>query len=314
MMLLKVLCCVGNYEFQAGIDRKAATTDDAVTLRMVVKGNGDVKRVQPPPLVLSDSFEVYEPKTVDEKSDEIRGEVVSEKTFEYLILPKHAGDYTIRPSIGYFDAESGKYSNFPTAALSLSVKIGSGQSRSISQVQGSQSINDILPIRSIAKLEKQRFIFLGTWLFYMLALVPVAVFLVILARQKKQKELAAIDPSISKSKSAGKEAHKRLAMANQQLQAGNSKAFYDEISKAYIGYVCDKTGLSLSQLTNDNVREKLSTLQIGEANIGEFVKIIQTCEVALFAGMGNSSSMQSMYENAINVISNIENEIQRPNS
>jgi hypothetical protein len=98
------------------------------------------------------------------------------------------------------------------------------------------------------------------------------------------------------------------------LGTGNSKAFYDEISKAYIGYVCDKTGLPLSQLTKDNVREKLSTLQINEATIDEFVKIIQTCEIALFAGMDNSSSMQTMYENAINVISNIDNEIQRPNT
>jgi hypothetical protein len=305
---------VGKFELQAGLDRKTATTDDAVTLRMVVTGNGDIKRVQPPSLVLSDSFEVYEPKTIDEKSDEIRGEVLSEKTFEYLILPRYAGDYTIKPTIGYFDVELGGYSNFPIASLSLSVKKGTGKSRSVSPGLGSQSINDILPIRTVAKLEKQPFTFVGSWLFYLLALVPVTVFWVIVARQKKQKELAALDPSIFKSKAAGKEAQKRLAIANQLLGTGNSKAFYDEISKAYIGYVCDKTGLPLSQLTKDNVREKLTTLQISEATIDEFVKIIQTCEVALFAGMDNSSSMQSMYENAINVISKIENEIQGPNT
>ncbi len=301
---------VGNFELQVGLDRKTATTDDAVTIKMVVQGNGDIKRVQPPALVLSDSFEVYEPKTVDEKSDEIGGEVVSQKTFEYLILPKYEGNYSLKPAISYFNAESGGFSSFPIAALNLAVKKGTGKTGSARSEQGGQTINDILPIKTVAKLEKQGFSYVGSWLFYLLALLPVVLFLFLLVRQKKQKAVAALDPSLIKSKSAGKEAQKRLAVANQQLQAGNSKAFYDEISKAYIGYVCDKTGLPLSQLTKDNVREKLSTLQLSDSMVKDFVNIIQTCEIALYAGMGNPSSMQSMYENAMNVISNIENEIQ----
>jgi len=39
------------------------------------------------------------------------------------------------------------------------------------------------------------------------------------------------------------------------------------------------------------------------------MKIIQTAEMALFAGMDNSAAMTETYDNAINVIAGIEEEI-----
>ncbi len=302
---------VGAYELQAGIDRKTATTDDAITLTLVLTGNGDVKRVQPPLLSLSDSFELYEPKMVSEKTDEVRGEIISEKRFEYLILPKYAGNYRLSPSVSYFNSETGQYASFPVGPFPLSVNMGTGKPNASRSKSNESGINDILPIKTSAKLEKPGSPFTGSWLFYLLALVPIIGFAVLFFYVKKQRELSNIDPNIIKVKSAGREAQKRLSTAQEQLQLGNSRAFYDEISKAYIGYVCDKTGLPLSQLTNENVREKLATLQISPTKVDEFVKIVQTCEVALYAGMDNPASMNSTYENAISVITAIEDELDK---
>lgn len=304
---------VGSYELQAGIDRRSATTDDAITLTLVLTGNGDIKRVQPPALVLSDSFEVYEPKTVGERTEEIRGEVVSEKTFEYLILPKYPGVYSIKPSFSYFNSETDQYAGFPVGPFTLSVKMGTGKPNALSS-KGKEGLHDILTIRSSTKLDKPGSTFITSWLFYLLTLVPVLGFAVLLIHQKKKRKLSNIDPTILKVKSAGHEAQKRLATAHDRLKLGNSRAFYDEISKAYIGYVCDKTGLPLSQLTIDNVRDKLGTLEISPSLVDNFVKIIQTCETALYAGMDNATSMNSTYENAIVIITSIEEELNRKDS
>jgi BatD DUF11 like domain len=302
---------VGSYQLQAGIDRKAATTDDAITLTLVLTGNGDVKRVQPPLLSLSDSFEVYEPKMVGEKTDEVKGEIISEKRFEYLILPKYAGNYRLNPSISYFNSETGQFASFPVGPFPLSVKMGTGKPNASRSKSNELGISDILPIKTSAKLEKQGSPFTGSWLFYLLALVPIIGFAALVSYQKKLQELSNIDPNIMKIRSAGREAQKRLSTAQEQLQLGNSRAFYDEISKAYIGYVCDKTGLPLSQLTKENVREKLATLQINPTKVDEFVKIVHTCEAALYAGMDNPASMNSTYENAIGVITAIEDELDK---
>ena len=37
--------------------------------------------------------------------------------------------------------------------------------------------------------------------------------------------------------------------------------------------------------------------------------IIKNCEIALFAGMDNSAAMQSTYDNTIDVVTSIEEEI-----
>lgn len=300
---------VGKYELQAGVDRKTATTDDAITLSMVLTGNGDSKRVTPPELMLSDSFEIYPPKVVSDKSDEIRGEILSEKRIEYLVLPKFPGSYSIKPNVSYFDSGKKAYVQLPIGPFSLEVKAGSGRRSSASQSPEVAGLNDILPIKSSADFTQTTSQFTGSILFYILASLPFLGFCILLFIRKKQRELAAIDPSIQKAKTAGREAQKRMASAQQQLQLGNSKAFYDEVSKAYVGYVCDKTGLPLSQFSKENVRASLAALEISPNSIDEFVKVIQTCEVALFAGMDNQASMQTTYENAIGIITTIEDEI-----
>ena len=301
---------VGNFDLQAGIDRKLATTNDAVTLSLVLTGNGDVKRINPPVLLFSDSFEVYEPKMVGEKTDEIRGEIVSEKRFEYLLLPKFEGNFNIKPIVSYFSTDKGQFANFEIGPFPLSVKAGTGnRTTTTSKKQSDAELRDILPIKPITKLNKTAWELVGSPVFYMLVLIPILVFAFLIIRQRKQKKLANIDPTILKVKSAGREAQKRLAIAHQQLQLGNSRGFYDEVSKAYMGYICDKTGLTLAQFSKDNVGEKLQSLKVNQYTVSEFLKILQTCEVALFAGMDNTTSMMTTYENAIGVITAIENEL-----
>lgn len=299
---------VGNFELQAGIDRKLATTDEAITFNLVLTGNGDVKRINPPIISFSDSFEVYEPKMVGEKTDEIRGEIVSEKSFEYLLLPKFAGDFNIKPVVSYFNTEIGQYANFEVGPFPLSVKSGTGSKNTAFKNRGDAEINDILPVKPITNLDKKAWELIGSPAFYLLVLLPILLFGFLLLRQKKQKELANADPAILKVKSAGREAQKRLAVAKQQLQLGNSRGFYDEVSKAYMGYICDKTGLTLVQFSKENVGEKLQSLKVNQSTVTEFLKILQICEVALFAGMDNPASMQTTYENAIGVITAIESE------
>ena len=46
-----------------------------------------------------------------------------------------------------------------------------------------------------------------------------------------------------------------------------------------------------------------------QEQIDEFLKILQTCEMALFAGMDNASDMQSTYEKTVAVITGMEEEL-----
>jgi hypothetical protein len=105
---------------------------------------------------------------------------------------------------------------------------------------------------------------------------------------------------------ARQEALQRLKTAEQHLKVNASRAFYDEISKALLGYVCDKLQIPGSELTKDNVREKLHSLNVDEVLINNFMQIIQTCEVALFSGKDNPTSMNDIYQQAVSTLSKME--------
>ena len=301
---------VGQFDFQASANRNAVTTDDAVSVILLISGTGDVKRIQPPPLVLSDSFEVYAPKIVGEQMEENRGDVVAKKTIEYLVLPKYPGSYSIEPAFTYFDTESQKYTTLKAGPFPLSVRQGTDRHRAEKpDNEVSPPVSDIRFIKTHATLKRDGRGFAGSPLFWSLTIMPVAAFLGIFFFRKIGDKRINTDKDLLKSKLAVKEARKRLSTAKKHLHAADSRAFYDEVSKASLGYVCDKLNIPLSQLTKDNVKEKLQSLRVSDPLIEDFMKVLQNCEMALFAGMDNSPAMESTFEKALAVIGGIEREI-----
>ena len=79
-----------------------------LTLRLYVSGNGNLKIASPPVLKLSPDIEVYDPKITDDIKNGVNG-TSGKKTFEYLLIPRHHGDFTIPPvSYSYFNISSGQ--------------------------------------------------------------------------------------------------------------------------------------------------------------------------------------------------------------
>ena len=62
-------------------------------------------------------------------------------------------------------------------------------------------------------------------------------------------------------------------------------------------------------MTKTNMRQRLEQLQVEEEKVEQFVQIVKNCEMALFAGMDNSASMQETYDSAKEVIVKIEEEL-----
>jgi len=301
---------VGNFGFQATANRMQATTDDAISITMMLTGDGDMKRVQSPPLLLSDSFEIYPPKVIEDKVSEVQGQLQGSKVIEYLVLPLFAGNYSIAPSFSYFQPESGTYQTISSGPYPLLVKQGTDRHTSRpGAFEQSTSSDDIRFIKLETTLHKKGQHFVGSSLFWGLSAFPIVAFLgMLLLKQAKNKNKLQ-DLTLLKRKHANKVAQQRLDAANGFLQSSSARSFYDEISKASLGYICDKLNLPLSELTKDNVNDKLTSLEISQSLIDSFLNIIKTCEMALYAGLDNSQDMKSTYEKAISVISGIEEEI-----
>lgn len=296
---------VGHYTISAALERKSFTTDDAVALRISIQGDGDLKQVQNPPLSLDENLEVYDPKVLGEKTFESRGVITGKKDLEYLILAKKPGRYTIRPQFTYFDPDSLRYMTLASRPYQVTVTQGKNKGKDI-PIHTKPLNEEISPIAMTTTFHQGRFSFWGTPLFWILWVLP---FLALGAASVYRQVLinrGNIDLTELKRSRAEKVAQKRLATAEQHLKGQKSKAFYDEVSRAMLGYICDKLNIPTSELTKDNVREKLQALNVKDSDIERFMAIIKNCEIALFAGMDNSAAMQTTYDDTISVVAAIE--------
>ena len=300
---------VGKYAMNSYIDKTNITTDDAIGIKLTIQGNGDIKRLQPPNLAFPNTFEVYEPKVLDEISQEKGGILKGQKTMEYLALPKQTGRYQLRPSFTYFDTDSAKFITLLPNIFNVNVRQGKGAPASQAIVAPTLADKDIRYIKTATAFNTKSAPFPKTGLFYGLLIFPFLllggafVYKQILAKNSN------IDLVLLKRRRAQKVAIKRLATAEGLMKVNKSKAFYDEVSRALLGYVCDKLSIPLSELTKDNVRQKLQSLKVQEQHITAYMSIIKITEMALFAGMDNSASMKETYEQSVKVISDIETEL-----
>lgn len=298
---------VGKFEMTASLNRPTLTTDDAISLRLTVSGNGDIKRVQAPPIVFPDEFDLYDPRIVEESTFEMNGELSARKVFEYMALPREPGNYQIRPEFSYFDPDSAEYAVFNSEAYDITVRQGSNANRKTDlPVLPDEPHEDIRFIKLDGELTRGGARFFGSPLFWGLTAFPFVLFGSVLVFKRRQDGRRRLDPAILKSRRARKMAQQRLAVASKHMNAGESRAFYDEVSKAMLGYVCDKLQIPRSELTKSNVQSKLHSLQVSPEHIDRFMKVIQTTETALFAGMDNSAAMNETYQNAVELLAGIE--------
>ncbi len=303
---------VGDFDANFSLNRVEASTDDVLSLRLVISGNGDIKRVQPPLLMLADSFEMYDPKILEETTFEnTNGELTGRKEIEYFILPKRPGTYQLQPSFAYYSPDSGKYVVLSPQTFEVKVSQGSQRPSDADIADGTDPEQDIRYIKLNTNLQKKNKNFFGSTAFWILTVMPFLFLGGVILVKRIQNQRGDVDATQLKIKRARQEALRHLQVAEEHLKANESRAFYDEVSKALLGYVCDKLQIPRSVLTKENVREKLHALKIDNQLIDNFMRIIQTCEVALFSGQENPTAMNETYQKAVENISKIEEKLGR---
>jgi hypothetical protein len=297
---------VGSFQLETAISKTDGTTDDAISLKMRIVGNGDAKRWLAPKLTPVDGLEIYEPKTVRENSVEANGEWQTSKEFEFLILPKRKGNFTLKPEFSYFatDGESGYKTLMPNT---FELKIAQGKNATASLA--GDKIKDILPNKIKTAFTNQITFFHGSTLFWALATIPFLFVGGVLGYKQILIQRSKIDVNVLKSQNAQKVSEGRLRVAYDFLKKDNKRMFYDEMSKAMFTYLSDKIGIPMSEFSKSSAEEKLKSLKVNELNIQNFMRILNKCEVALFAGQNTEGGMEADYQDSLKVITAIEDDL-----
>ncbi len=300
---------VGRFMMSSRINKRQLTTDEALSIIMHIEGTGDIKTLKAPKLVLGDSLEVYEPTTLSESNFDQNGLFLCTKEFEYLVLPKYPGNYNIVPKFTYFDTDSLRYITIAKQSYPIHVNQGTNSKRAIvpkSQQEKVTKINDILAKTSLYKKSKP---FFGTTPFWILFGLPFLGLIGTFFYNQQQNKKNNIDINVKKRNMAERVAKERLKSVKTYLDQKDARSFYDEVTKSLFGYIGDKLQIKGSELDKKTIRSKMESLGIATNNIDDFIDILKTSELALFAGMKKESDMNNIYSKALDVVSRIENDV-----
>lgn len=299
---------VGDFKMNASISRQTVTTDDAVSLVMSIEGDGDLKRIQVPEINFPENFTTYDPKVQESNLGEFNNTRMGRKTIEYVAIPNEAGKYTVRAEFTFFHPDSSRYITLQGEPYELTVRPGTAIKTPIIGDSDSEQA-DIHGLKMNTRLSKARSFFWGSPAFWILLLLPVGAILAAVFYKRRLQKLANIDPNLIKMQEAQRIAAQRLEQAASHLQNKQNRAFYDEVSKAMMGYISDKLQIEKSQMNKSNLQQRLEELEIPATQVEKFMEIVHHCEMALYAGKANPEAMQATYDNAHEVLATVEKQL-----
>ena len=307
---------VGQLSMSSTISATQVKANEAVTLKVVISGSGNMKLIKNPDIELPEGFEIYDPKVNNNFKTTLSG-VSGTKTIEYLFIPRNAGDFEIPAAeFVYFDLQEKTYKTLRTPVYNLKVSKGEGGESVVSgnyvnKEDVKQLGKDIRFIETKPfKLTKKTEPVFGTvegWILYLIPLL-VALFLFFVL---KRKALENSNIEFVRNKKANKQAQKRLKMAQKLLNEGKKDKFYEEVLKAVWDYLSDKLAIPAASLTKERGEAELTEEGVNADAIKQFTDILNTCEFARYAPNSGQQEMGNLYAEAIDAISNLEDIIKK---
>ena len=306
---------VGKIDMTASLDKDSVNVNDAINLRIVLSGMGNLKLAALPELNIPPDIEVYDPKVSENLTNGTNG-TTGRKTYEYILIPRHNGDFTISPvSLSYFNPLSRQYERLNTAEITFHAKKTTGESTDEAFYDGvtKEDIKylgkDIRFIKSKAgRFSRETNLLIGSRIFYSIYLIALFVFVAILFIRREQVKRNA-DMASVRNRKAAKIAKKRLKIASSHLRKEPKDKFYEEILKSLYGYLSDKLGIPASDLTKNNASDSLKEKGISDETISLLLSILDKCEFARYAPSSSDTDASDLYEEASLFIKSVENKI-----
>ncbi len=310
---------VGDLNLKVTTSQNKVKVNDGITIKVVISGTGNHKLISAPEFNIPTDFDTFDPTTDNQFTNTTAG-MKGSKTFEYLIIPRFGGTYTIDPlKFSYFDLKSNQFKTLQSDPIVIEVeKSDSPEETTIYRPSGVNREDvkfvgkDIRFIKkdNIKLKEKGTFLFGSLW-FYSGYIIPLLLFIIVFFINKKRMHENA-NINLVKNKKANKMATRRLKKSKIYLKEKNHEAFYEEVLKALYNYLSDKLYLPVSELTKEKAAQQIIERGASEDIKDELMTILDTCEFARFSpSSGDTQAMDALYNKALNNISKLDNQIKK---
>lgn len=302
---------VGNFRINAEISKTSTTTNDPLTLKLTVSGKGNLKLINEVDIEVPYDMNKYDPVINTRFDNPLSGS----KTFEYLIVPKVAGQFTIPPvEFTYFDADINRYKTLKSQSFRIQVEKGLGDTL-VSAVPGMNK-EDVKLLNQDVRFIKTKpfrvhainyFIAQDSWYFMMYALAVILFIALIWVSNRLIRQNA--DVAGVRLRKADRYARKRLKKSEVLLKQGNDTAFYEELLGAIWGYLSDKLNIPVAQLSKDSAMAALQDKKIDQEVCNQLFKVIDACEMARFAGGSGNIAKDRLFREALEIITLLQQKL-----
>ncbi|HRW26549.1 MAG TPA: BatD family protein [Bacteroidales bacterium] len=300
---------VGSFTLESDLSSSEAQLNDAITLKVTLRGSGNLNLAGEPVINFPQGIEKYDPKVTMRSSGTSSGS----KVFEYLLIPRNNGTFEIPPvSYTVFDPDQGKYVTLRTEGFTVNVTGAGSSEEGIAPVyipgeEVKYLGQDIRYIRNgsgrLALTAAPLIAKLQYWLWFVLALFVTAV--VILLRREQMKRNA--DIAGLRNRKAAKNARRRLAKANALLKSGRNELVNAEIARSLWGYLGDKLRLPPSEITREKCYTALREKKTDEELIAELDRILTATEYSQYAPVSEGESPAALCKRSTALISRLDN-------
>ena len=173
---------VGNYSLSSAINRTELKADESITIKLTIRGNGNIRIMKNPEIKFPDGFDVYEPQTDNNISVTTVG-ASGVRTIEYTAIPRTSGYFEI-PAIrfSYFDPAIEEYQTLNAGPYQVRV----GKNAAAGQLEEKKS-PQLKEDKRFRELEMDDFYIVIVAVICGLVLIPVVILVFTLYERKKKK-------------------------------------------------------------------------------------------------------------------------------
>lgn len=306
---------VGSFTINGNVDKKKVKTNEAVTYKINIQGQGNIRTFPELNPNFSTDFEVYPPKTAESVQHRENG-VFGTKTYEYVLVPRVQGILSIKPiQLSIFNPKTRRYSNLETDEIKIDVEKGDdtfistpiGLSKEEVRLVG----QDIRFIKTQSPQFKSMFnadrLPSILWIILVTPLFFVAIALV----YRRHLDRISFDMAYARERKASRIARKHFSVAKSLLKADTQKEFFAEMGKALAGFLGDKLNIAEAGMLTDNVQGQLKERKVDPEVIEEYVSCLKTCDMQRFSPTVSSvDEMNQFYNKAEKALLKLQKAIQ----
>lgn len=296
---------VGQFTLGAKIDSSAVRQGGSVNLTLTLKGVGNFKLIGNPAIEFPEALNALAP-VINDSITQRTPAIVGQKTFVYNLSPQEPGDWEIPAVVlSYFDPTTKSYKTLKTEPIRLKVTRGPVQP----EIENKEVLADIHPLMLLAPTIGRSNDF-DSWIWWLYP-ITLGLFVFGIWRQKR-KENQLANEDLWRYKKANKVAWKRLSAARRLINKKEvGLAFYEEVSKAVWLYLSDKLHLPISDLSKENIADRLRAKEVPQAQIEQIHHLICECEMALYSPEGEKGQKNKILDEAAQLIGELEQRLKR---